>query len=805
MGIDGFFIVKVFITFILLGVSIVLLSFALTPRLARTFIPERKITLLAEALPFSGLMDEQTIVGKDGSLSQVLLMKGINSIKTPHEVKTLLMRKQYWLDKISQYGINFKVITLRKEFEHHSSVNDVSKVLTDIHEAWMEGFKKTYSNNHYLILSVYPKKTKDIFKSFKKDRLHADLGLLKEVVSLSIETLNDFTVEVMKDTGEWSPLLSFLNELATGETIPIRSSFKKDRAAYRLGSDGIQFHKNSELITLKNYPKTKYATIVSINELGENSSSDMLRQIESLPGRMVILHLCKGYQKFFADQYLDHQRKQSQVFKKNNFIEAEFRYASDLISSEQASLYRYQCSIILMAECQEHLSFLIEETKKIIRNYGMEPIVEKGAKEHIWRTQFPSLDTMVRTTHPFSHNPAYLFNFESSPTGLEHCDWGKGAIRPFKTVTGGAYSLQLHISEEKEELAHSLVVAPAGSGKTTLFQHLVGGALRHPNLRAFIFDRLNGARIFTQAVGGTYVDFADIEMPVNPFVCDDTGLNRNFLQNFLLMLAKSEDDESKFNAALAIKQIFRVPKEERILKNLFSRISLKDSAFSKGLIKWIMDDRYSKWFNGAKINQFGEVVAYDAMDLESNRLISFEMTDILNNPEIAASMTAYIMHRIRSLSREAFPHFIFIDETQPMLGDPVFAKQVNILLKEHRKLRGAIALCFQSTEAITPVMLDQCQTRFLFPNAAAKRENYQMFDLSDFEWDYIKGANRASRELRRSVLLKKPGESVILNIDMSSLGPLLQLYRSGSEPVKIVRELQQQWGQQNWVERYISA
>ena len=804
MGIDGFFIVKVFITFILLGVSGVLLSFALTPRLARAFIPERKITLLAEGLPFSGLMDEQTIVGKDGSLSQVLLMKGISSIKTPHEVKTLLMRKQYWLDKISQYGINFKVITLRKEFEHNFSAGDVSKVLTDIHEAWMEGFKKTYSNNHYLVLSVYPKKTKDLFKIFKKDRLGADLGLLKEVVNLSIETLNDFTLEVMKDTGGWSPLLGFLNELATGETIPIRTSNKKDRVAYRLGSDGIQFHKNSELITLEHYPRTKYATIVSINELGENSSSDMLRQIESLPGRMVILHLCKGYNKFFADQYLEHQRKQSQVFKKNSFIEAEFRYASDLISSEQASLYRYQCSIILMTEDKKHLSFLVEETKKIIRNYGMTPIVEKGSKEHIWRTQFPGLDAMVRTTHPFSHNPAYLFNFESSPTGLENCDWGRGAIRPFKTVTGGAYSLQLHVSEEKEELAHSLVVAPAGSGKTTLFQHLVGGALRHPNLRAFIFDRLNGTRIFTQAVGGTYVDFADIEMPINPFVCDDTVLNRNFLQNFLLMLAKCTDDESKFNAALAIKQIFKVPKEERLLKSIFSRITLKDSPFSKGLIKWVKDARYSKWFNGSKISSAGEVVAYDAMDLESNRLISFEMTDILSDPEIAASMTSYIMHRVRSLSREAFPHFIFIDETQPMLEDPVFAKQVDILLKEHRKLRGAIALCFQSTEAITPVMLDQCKTQFLFPNASAKRDNYQMFDLSDFEWDYIKGANRATRDLRRSVLVKKPGESVILNIDMSSLGPLLQLYRSGSEPVKIVRELQQQWGHQNWVEHYIS-
>ncbi len=54
------------------------------------------------------------------------------------------------------------------------------------------------------------------------------------------------------------------------------------------------------------------------------------------------------------------------------------------------------------------------------------------------------------------------------------------------------------------------------------------------------------------------------------------------------------------------------------------------------------------------------------------------------------------------------------------------------------------------------------------------------------------------------MLLKKANESVILNIDLSPLGNLLQLYRSGAEPVKIVKELQQQWGMTEWVDKYLS-
>src|SRR3546814_9287741 len=110
--------------------------------------------------------------------------------------------------------------------------------------------------------------------------------------------------------------------------------------------------------------------------------------------------------------------------------------------------------------------------------------------------------------------------------------------------------------------------------------------------------------------------------------------------------------------------------------------------------------------------------------------------------------------RIRSLVREhASPHFLFIDETAPMLEDPIFCTSVKTLLREHRKLRGSVNLCFQDASAIessgiAEVILNQCPTVFLFPNASAKREAYQMFDLTEAQWDYIKGNNRIARHLK---------------------------------------------------------
>ncbi|HQY22521.1 MAG TPA: hypothetical protein PLV31_06390 [Gammaproteobacteria bacterium] len=785
--------------------SLVMLAFAIvigmvfSVTLRTFFFPEPKVANLGDVLPLVAIIQDKVILGKRGSCSAIIKINGIDSgSKSAGEIEALLTTKQHWLDKMAEQGANFKIITLRREYKHKVDSGDVPDLLRDIHEKWMENFEKTYSNTHYIVLTVYPNQRKDVFSFFKKELPEVNTGLLKEQVALTLDGLNSYKPEVMHNDGEWSEIMAFLNELATAKKQSIRP--KKydinDALSHRM-----TFLKNSEIIK---YDETQFAKIISLSKWDKVVSSEMLKEIQALSGKLEILQIFKGYGKIKSLMKLNYQRKQKQLPFQNTYIEDEYRLAVEEVEAGRSSLYDYQLSVIVFAEDLKQLEALESQVKRIMMGYGITPATERLAKEEVYKSQFPGMDKMIRPTHPLSCNLSYLFNFDSEPSGLEKCDWGEGPLRPFKTVSGSAYSLQFHVVEDKESVGHSLVVAPTRGGKTTLFQHLIGGALRHPNLRAFIFDRLNGTRIFTESIGGNYVDLSDNEIPLNPFVCKDSIPNRQFLKNFLLMLAKCNDDESANDAALAVEQILTVPVEERILKHCYANIAKKGSLFAMGLRKWVLDDTLSPWFNGSKIGQNGKISAFDALDLSSNRLTAFEMTRIQQTPETAAAVTTYLMHRIREIGRGAFPHLIFIDETAPMLEDATFSKSVDVLLREHAKLRGAVSLCFQDTTAINSVILNQCQTWFLFPNHAANKEQYKMFDLTDFEWDYIKGFNRISKELKRSVLLKKPQESVILNIDLSSLGNLLQLYRSGSEPVKIVRELQKQWGVNQWVDKYLS-
>ncbi|HQW57693.1 MAG TPA: hypothetical protein PK583_01905 [Gammaproteobacteria bacterium] len=791
--------VKILITgFTMLAFAIVV-GIAFTSSLGTFFFRDPAVASLGDVLSMVAIIQDKIILGKRGSCSEIIKINGIDAgSKSTAEIEALLTTKQHWLDKMAEQGANFKIITLRREYKHKVDSGNVSALLKDIHEKWMESFEKTYSNSHYIVLTVYPNQRKDIFSFFKKELPEANTGLLKEQVALTLDGLNSYKPEIINNSGEWSEIMSFLNELAASKKENIRS---KKRDINDALSHRITFVKNSDLIK---YDENQLAKIISLSKWDKVVSSEMLKEIQSLPGKLEILQLFKGYGKIKSLIKLNYQRKQKQLPFQNTYIEDEYRLAVEEVEAKRSSLYDYQLSVIVFAEDLKQLEVLESQVKRIMMGYGITPSTERQAKEEIYKSQFPGMDKMVRPTHPLSCNLSYLFNFDSEPSGLEKCDWGDGPLRPFKTLSGSAYSLQFHVVADKESVGHSLVVAPTRGGKTTLFQHLIGGALRHHNLRAFIFDRLNGTRIFTEAIGGHYVDLTDNDVPLNPFVCEGSLTDRQFLKNFLLMLAKCGDDESAKEAALAVEQILTVPVEERILKHCYSNIAKKDSPFARGLQKWVSDDTLSPWFNGSQIGQDGKIISFDSLDLNSGRLTAFEMTRIQQNPETAAAVTTYLMHRIREIGRGAFPHLIFIDETAPMLEDETFSKSVDVLLREHAKLRGAVSLCFQDTKSINSVILNQCQTWFLFPNHAANKEQYKMFELTDFEWEYIKGFNRISKDLKRSVLLKKPGESVILNIDLSSIGNLLQLYRSGSEPVKIVRELQKQWGVNQWVEKYLS-
>jgi type IV secretion system protein VirB4 len=205
------------------------------------------------------------------------------------------------------------------------------------------------------------------------------------------------------------------------------------------------------------------------------------------------------------------------------------------------------------------------------------------------------------------------------------------------------------------------------------------------------------------------------------------------------------------------------------------------------------------------------IVAFesDSLDL-SNRFTAFDFTYVFEDETLAPAVVSYIMNRIQNITgRTGDPSLIIIDETAPMLQNPEFRKNFVIGLQEGRKKRQAYLAAFQQPNVldklgIGEVIRGQCQTQIFFRNIQARVEDYESWNLTPKEMAFIQG--KIYKDLKYAILFRKPtiDESVILNVDLSGLGPYLQIFNSGRKQVLLVEELRKLHGDK-FVEVYLDS
>ena len=240
--------------------------------------------------------------------------------------------------------------------------------------------------------------------------------------------------------------------------------------------------------------------------------------------------------------------------------------------------------------------------------------------------------------------------------------------------------------------------------------------------------------------------------------------------------------------------------EERIMKNLYKSCFSPTGNMRRELYRWVNPEQYGNIFNANE----------DSLDLKQKRFMAFDFTHIFEDETLAPAVISYIMHRIQSETGETgVPSLIMIDETAPMLKHPMFRDYFMIGLQEGRKKRQAYLCAFQQpniidTLGVGEVIRGQCQTVIFFRNPQATPDDYANWNLTDREIDFIFG--KSYREFPYAILLSRPatGESVILDVDLSGLGPYLKLYNSGRKNVLLVEELIKEYGEDNFVTKYLN-
>lgn len=763
-------------------------------------LPQPRESRVSDFLPFAELMsDGMTIRCTNGSYARVFRITGLDlGSATPEKVYSMMEARKAWIDNLSELQIVCRVITDRERTAlDNEQGNFNNEILEKVSEVWMSNMSRVYSNKHYIILSVADR------KDALKDLNYASQSL--------VATLGEYGVMQMYENQDSpaadSPLYIFSRLCSpVSKPMPKVRNAKGTELNEMLTADHIHFTREDGIIRFFSGDKELYEIVMGIRTTGDYMDESMIVSLLSIDCELVLLHNVRPIFKPQARMMLIQQQRMATLTSFSSEVVNQYGQALSTIEDSDAdyqALTEYAMSIIIKGTSKEELDFGESEVQRICRTYGVTPVREGWVTQATFFSQFPTYDTYPRTYRYLSRVVSLAISFDKPSEGFGKSDWGPGAITVFRTMSGSAYRFQFHVSSEESAVAHCCIIGPTGQGKTTLLTFLAGQAMRHSDLKVFFFDRHRGAEIFTRSIGGAYVGFDGDEKNVslNPFDTANTPNNRAFLRRWMKSITMADDALSEREVARAVTTAFDYLRpEERIMKNLYKSCFSPTGTMRRELYRWVNPDQYGNIFNADT----------DSLDLKSKRFMAFDFTHIFEDDTLAPAVISYIMHRIQGETGETgVPSLIMIDETAPMLKHPMFRDYFIIGLQEGRKKRQAYLCAFQQPNIIDKlgvgeVIRGQCQTVIFFRNPQAMMEDYANWNLTQSELDFVFG--RTYRDFPYAILLSRPatGESVVLDVNLGALGPYLKLYNSGRKNVLLVEQLIKEYGEENFVTKYLN-
>jgi len=281
-------------------------------------------------------------------------------------------------------------------------------------------------------------------------------------------------------------------------------------------------------------------------------------------------------------------------------------------------------------------------------------------------------------------------------------------------ITNG--STPFHVNIHQGEVGHTLMLGPSGTGKTTLAGAVAVQALRYPGARVFCFDRGRGIWPATMMVGGEYYDIAAPGSTVcfAPLRHIDTEADAAWACEWveaLCELNKLELQPAQRNAiAEAIERLRGTP--SRSLTD-FS-LTVQDARIREALQHYTLSGPLGFLFDAE-----GDVFASHGC-----HWAAFETEHLLGLSERAVIPALLYLFRRIEARLDGSPAFLVLDEAWSYLEHPIFQRKLADWLRTMRKRNACVILSTQqigdiSSSAIADVILDNCPTKFLLPNAEA--------------------------------------------------------------------------------------
>jgi type IV secretion system protein VirB4 len=581
------------------------------------------------------------------------------------------------------------------------------------------------------------------------------------------------------DDGSRSEPMEFLAFLLGGEMRPM--VLPSGDIGHHLAARRISFGQNAFELAPGGGAPRRFGALVSVKDYPARTMPGMFDELYRLPFPMTVSQSFAFVERGDALGRMNLAIRRMRAGDDEALsLREELVVAKDNVAAGRAGFGEHHTTIALVAESLTELDSRVAEVSAVLADLGIVAVREDIALEPTFWAQFPgNFRYIARRALVSTRNFAGLASLHNFPVGRPRGNhWGE-AVTLFETTAAGPYFFNFH----NQDLGNFTIIGPSGSGKTVVLNFLLAQARKFAP-RIVFFDKDRGAELFIRAVGGSYDRLRPgAASGLNPLQLADSAANRQFLTDWLTMLAGGIDLTEAEALRDAVDANFLQPQPRRRLRHLVELL--------RGHDRPKQGDLYARmrpwWGEGERAWLFDNEA--DQTDLTA-ATTGFDMTAILDDPALRTPALFYLFHRVEE-RLDGTPAIIVVDEGWKALDDEVFVRRIKDWEKTIRKRNGIVGFATQSAQdalesRIASAIIEQAATQIFMINPRGRPEDYiDGFGLTPHEFELV----RSLPDNSHCFLVKRGNESVVARMNLAGEKDLLTILSGREATVRMFDEL----------------
>lgn len=748
-------------------------------------------------LPYARHIDEVTIELRNGYLMQTLRLDGFlfetadtDELNYRAELRDALLRSV----GSSRFAIYHHVVRRRAETTLEARFPDEFSRKLDA--AWRQRIagKQMYVNDLFLTIVRRPSSGKVgwlerlrgatsatvIDRAARRAAERRALQAATDTIKATLGAYGPRQLGIYADGEQLgSELLEFLSYLYNAEMNPV--VLPHGDLGMHIPARRISFGTEAFEAAEAGVSPRKFGAVISIKDYPQQTMPGMFDELHRMPFELTVTQSFAFVERSEAVSRMNLALRRMRASEDEALsLRAELAEAKDEVAAGRAGFGEHHSTITVYAPSLDSLDEHVAEVVATLADLGMVAVREDVALEPGFWAQFPgNFGYIARKALVSTSNFAGLASLHNFPIGKARGNlWGE-AVTLLETTAAGPYFFNFH----QNDLGNFTVIGPSGSGKTVVLNFLLAQARKFAP-RIIFFDKDRGAELFIRAIGGQYDRLRpDAGSGLNPLQLEDTPANRQFLMEWLTLLAGSMTPAEQELVQDAIDANFAAPRVNRRLRHFVELL--------RGHERPTSGDLYSRmrawWGGGERAWLFDN--EEDRTDLTANT-VGFDMTAILDDPAVRTPALLYFFHRVEE-RLDGTPAIIVVDEGWKALDDEVFVRRIKDWEKTIRKRNGIVGFATQSAQdalesRIASAIVEQAATQIFMVNPKARAEDYiDGFGLTPHELELI----RTLPDSAHCFLVKHGNDSVVARLNLSGEKDLLTILSGRESTVRLFDEL----------------